>query len=248
MIPSLYEPFWHWAANGSVYILSDTHFDDADCRLMDPKWITPEEQVARINSVVMRNDTFVCLGDVGNPQYIGKIRAKQKILILGNHDRKKNYAGVFNEIYDGPLFVAPKILLSHEPVDGLPWCVNIHGHDHSGIEPHTEGCRHLNLATNICNYTPVSLGKLVKDGLLSDVEGIHRLTINQRAEEKKTEKIAGKASAKPKHVYRLLHHDGMVEECIEADSEPEAVGKFLAAHPMYTYLVVSSVRKIGKGE
>lgn len=28
MIPTLYEPFRHWSENGSVYILSDLHFDD----------------------------------------------------------------------------------------------------------------------------------------------------------------------------------------------------------------------------
>jgi len=29
MIPTLYEPFRHWSEGGSVYILSDLHFDDA---------------------------------------------------------------------------------------------------------------------------------------------------------------------------------------------------------------------------
>ena len=41
------------------------------------------------------------------------------MLILGNHDRKKDYKDIFDEIYDGPLFIAEKILLSHEPVSGL---------------------------------------------------------------------------------------------------------------------------------
>ena len=27
MIPTLYEPFRHWSDGGSVYILSDLHFD-----------------------------------------------------------------------------------------------------------------------------------------------------------------------------------------------------------------------------
>ena len=31
MIPTLYEPFRHWSEQGSVYILSDLHFDDEDC-------------------------------------------------------------------------------------------------------------------------------------------------------------------------------------------------------------------------
>ena len=48
MILTLYEPFRHWSETGSVYILSDPHFGDSDCKLMDPGWIEPEEQVARI--------------------------------------------------------------------------------------------------------------------------------------------------------------------------------------------------------
>ena len=61
MIPTLYEPFRHWSDGGSVYILSDLHFDDEDCKLMSPDWITPEEQLSVINGIVMKNDTFICL-------------------------------------------------------------------------------------------------------------------------------------------------------------------------------------------
>ena len=55
MIPTLYEPFRHWSEGGSVYILSDLHFDDLDCKLMDPGWITPQEQLAIINKNVMKD-------------------------------------------------------------------------------------------------------------------------------------------------------------------------------------------------
>lgn len=191
MILTLYEPFRHWSETGSVYILSDPHFGDSDCKLMDPGWIEPEEQVARINALVMKNDTFVCLGDVGDASFVKQIRARKKILLLGNHDKKKDYKGLFDEIYDGPLLIEEKILLSHEPVYGLPWCLNIHGHDHSNIESYKEGCKHLNLAANVCGYTPVSLGKLIKGGILSDITSIHRITID-RATEKK-EKWHGEA-------------------------------------------------------
>lgn len=53
---------------------------------MDPDWISPEEHLAIINKTVAKGDTFVCLGDVGNPKYVPMIRAKKKILLLGNHD------------------------------------------------------------------------------------------------------------------------------------------------------------------
>ena len=189
MILTLYEPFRHWSDGGSVYILSDLHFDDEDCQLMNPGWISPQEQVAIINSMVMKNDTFICLGDVGNPEHVKAIKAKKKILILGNHDAKGVYKNVFDEIYTGPLFIADKILLSHEPVYGLPWCLNIHGHDHNNVEPYKEGCKHINLAANVCGYTPINLGKIIKEGVLADVPSIHRMTINRQVERGKKNDI-----------------------------------------------------------
>lgn len=62
MIDMLYNIFRHWSMTGSVWILSDLHFNDSDCKLMDKNWITPEEQVQRINKLVYRNDTLVLLG------------------------------------------------------------------------------------------------------------------------------------------------------------------------------------------
>ena len=76
MIPTLYEPFRHWSEGGSVYILSDLHFNDGDCKLMDPNWITPKEQVTIINNMVKRNDTFICLGDVGSAEYASQIKVQ----------------------------------------------------------------------------------------------------------------------------------------------------------------------------
>lgn len=178
MIPTLYEPFRHWSEGGSIYILSDLHFDDEDCKLMDPNWITPQEQLAIINENVRKGDTFICLGDVGALEYVKEIKARKKILILGNHDAKGAYAKCFDEIYAGPIFIAEKILLSHEPVYGLEWCLNIHGHDHNGVESYKEGCKHINLAANVCRYMPLNLGKIIKDGVLSDIPSIHRITID----------------------------------------------------------------------
>lgn len=189
MIPTLYEPFRHWSEGGSVFILSDLHFDDSDCKLMDPNWIPAEDQVAIINRIVGKGDTFVCLGDVGNPKYVPMIKARKKILLLGNHDAKGAYNSLFDEIYTGPLFIAEKILLSHEPVYGLSWCLNIHGHDHNNVEPYRDDCKHINLAANVCEYTPVNLGKLIKDGILSDIDSIHRKTIDRQIE-KKLKKIS----------------------------------------------------------
>lgn len=159
---------------------------------MGPNWITPEEQITIINRLVNKHDTFVCLGDVGDPAYAQQIRAGYKVLILGNHDRRADYTGIFNEIYSGPLFISDRLLLSHEPVYGLPWCLNIHGHDHNNMEPYKPGCKHLNLAANVCGYTPVSLGKLIKNGILSDIVGIHRMTIDKAGKDNCNHTQSGK--------------------------------------------------------
>lgn len=40
------------------------------------------------------------------------------------------------------------------------------------------------IAANVCGYTPVNLGKLIKGGILSDIESIHRKTIDRQIEKK----------------------------------------------------------------
>ena len=86
MLPQLYKTFQDWSAKGSVWVYSDPHFGDSDCKIMDPNWITPEEQVKKINDKVKKDDTLILLGDIGNLEYIKRIKAGYKILISGNHD------------------------------------------------------------------------------------------------------------------------------------------------------------------
>jgi len=57
MIATLYPIFRRWSEKGSVYLLSDTHFTDSDCKLMDPDWIPPEAQARIINDLAKENDT-----------------------------------------------------------------------------------------------------------------------------------------------------------------------------------------------
>ena len=51
MIKTLYNIFQRWSENGSVWIISDTHFDDSDCKLMDSRWISPEEHISILKKV-----------------------------------------------------------------------------------------------------------------------------------------------------------------------------------------------------
>ena len=177
MIDTLYPVFRRWSEKGSVWLVSDTHFDDPGREYMGYE-ITSEEHAEIIRRTCHRNDTLIHLGDVGNPEYFKNVKA-HKVLMLGNHDHKPSYyEGYFDEIYDGPLFVAKKILLSHEPLPGDCY-LNIHGHNHSGnlIDGHC-----VNLAANVADYDPISLKVIIETGLLNEIPNIHRLAIEKQKE------------------------------------------------------------------
>lgn len=86
-----------------------------------------------------------------------------------------------DEVYSGPLTIGPKLILSHEPieVDGM---FNIHGHVHS-LTLSTD--RDMNICSMNTNYIPVNLNQLMKHGLTSKVDSIHRITIDNATARKK---------------------------------------------------------------
>lgn len=115
MIKTLYKPFQHWSEKGSVYLISDTHFDEDDRKLMGYK-ISEQDQIYLLNEFCHKNDTLVHLGDVGNPEYMDKLKC-HKVLLMGNHDTAPTQMEkYFEEVYTGPLWIAEKIVLSHEPL------------------------------------------------------------------------------------------------------------------------------------
>ena len=80
---------------------------------------------------------------------------------------------LFDEVYEGPVMIGEKLILSHEPVD-VPWAFNIHGHDHAGAKRKN----HLNVCADVIGYTPVNMNQFMKSGALAHVETIHRQTID----------------------------------------------------------------------
>lgn len=183
MIDSLYGPFKHWSKEGTIWLYSDPHFNDPEVSKYNR--ISDEEQLVRINAKVGRKDTFILLGDVGDIEWMKKVRGK-KILIMGNHDKGASlYTSIFDEIYEGPLFISPKILLSHEPIEGLEWCMNIHGHIHAKV---ANDKNHFNVCSNNIDYTPINFNQWMKQGYLSHISGIHRPTIDRATKRKKNRK------------------------------------------------------------
>ena len=86
-----------------------------------------------------------------------------------------------DEVYNGPLVVGPKLILSHEPIE-IDGMFNIHGHVHS-LALSTD--RDMNICSMNTNYIPVNLNQLMKHGLTSKVDSIHRITIDNATARKK---------------------------------------------------------------
>ena len=232
-IQGLYKIFDHWHQEGTLWIFSDPHFGDSDLEIGIHNRPSAAEIVQRINAKCGRKDTLICLGDVGDVEYVKLLRAKQKILICGNHDAGRTnyerqkwikifdkdryqrdeallemqrlYPGcrytisegcqfhspfeyweviadnmLFDEVYEGPLMIAEKLILSHEPVD-VPWAYNIHGHDHQGHKRKN----HTNVCVDVTGYQPINMNQFMKSGALAHVETIHRDTIDKATERKR---------------------------------------------------------------
>ena len=218
-----------WCNNGTVWIYSDPHFNDNETKALRQDYIGDDSQVKRINSVVGKNDTIIFLGDIGDLNFIKRIRG-YKVLIMGNHEKgasnykKQVYSdvkfcnefpkdfipekhgykvvdptpfgnlyakitdnGLFDEVYEGPIMVNDRLILSHEPIEGLPkYMFNIHGHDHSNWYRSDNS---MNVCAEHINYTPVNLLSLLKNGLLKDTLSIHRVTINSANKRKQKRNI-----------------------------------------------------------
>ena len=84
----LYEPFEKWYRGGTIWLLGDLHFQKDQEMENYFYWPSAEERLEIINSKVTKNDTFICLGDVGDRlDLVSKIKCNYKVLITGNHDK-----------------------------------------------------------------------------------------------------------------------------------------------------------------
>lgn len=107
---------------------------------------------------------------------------------------------LFDEVYEGPLMITDKILLSHEPIENCPpFLFNIYGHDHSGKDfttyvlkdydadmPYNEMFNNyltsikkyklnkLNVCAEWIGYFPVSLKGIINSGILKSIPSIHQ--------------------------------------------------------------------------
>lgn len=183
-LPGVYDIFLErWKDLQTCWVIADTHFNDEELRAGMPNRPTDEELVKLINSKVGKKDLLLILGDVGDLECARQLRG-YKILIMGNHDAgKTNYTDIFDEVYEGPVMLGEKLLLSHEPIS-VPWAFNLHGHDHQGKHLHKGGM-------NVCidadgmGYCPINLNQFLKSGPTANIQSLHRNTIDKATDRKK---------------------------------------------------------------
>lgn len=77
---------------------------------------------------------------------------------------------LFDEVYEGPLIIGPKLILSHEPVN-VPFALNIHGHTHS--KEYKNDSFHYCVCAEKLDYKPINLKHLIQTGILKNIKTIH---------------------------------------------------------------------------
>lgn len=183
-LPGVYDTFNKlWSNYQTVFIISDLHFNDDDLKAGFPNRPSDDELVKKINAKVGRKDILLLLGDCGNPEFVRQLRG-YKVLIAGNHEPGLSaFEEVFDEIYSGALIIGEKIILSHEPIPGITWAMNIHGHNHN--KSSKNDANHFNVCADVIGYEPINFNQWLKAGHLSEIQTLHRQIIDGAIEHKK---------------------------------------------------------------
>jgi calcineurin-like phosphoesterase family protein len=145
------------------YFISDTHFGHKNILKFERTEFTTIEEhdqylIDSINSVVTNNDELYLLGDIGNMKKVPLLNGR-KYLIVGNHDDRgrQTFPAFFAEVYDFPVYLTKRILLSHIPHPVDQGVLNVHGHLHGSA---LSSKNHLNLSAAVIKYKPVSMDTL----------------------------------------------------------------------------------------
>lgn len=83
---------------------------------------------------------------------------------------------LFDEVYEGPLVIGEKLILSHEPID-VTGMFNLHGHTHAAT--HKNDNTHFNCCSDYIGYIPINFNQWMKQGYLSKVQTLHRKVIDK---------------------------------------------------------------------
>lgn len=156
-------------------ITSDSHFGDAS--------IIGHERFSKFSNIsdhdetmfclwekwigkLKKDDTFFFLGDFCEndmelyyASWLSSMMESypcKKVMVRGNHDKKidkRLLLSMFDEVYDYPIFISNRIVLSHFPQAVYSSQVNVHGHTH-GMKLADKN--HICASVHVHNYNPVS--------------------------------------------------------------------------------------------
>jgi calcineurin-like phosphoesterase family protein len=157
----------------NVYFISDSHFNHFNVITYENRPFNNiidmnECMIERWNSVVKsKSDKVFFCGDFGfggrdNIAKIVKQLRGNKVLIMGNHDKRRSYkfwldVG-FKEVYSYPIIYNTHFILSHQPLLSVPnGYLNVHGHIHSKtlFAPY-----HFNVSCEVLNYYPINFNEI----------------------------------------------------------------------------------------
>lgn len=157
----------------NYWVISDTHFDHDNILIIGSRPLNCDEMVLKNMERIRPNDVLIHLGDLclGRDQIWSERMSTfgiKRWLVRGNHD---NWS-VGKYLKYGWDFVSDaivlesfgyKILLSHKPIVGNWFDVNIHGHLHRGIhrEAMLKDGKHFLFSLENLGYKPVSLEKIL---------------------------------------------------------------------------------------
>ncbi len=170
------------AKNPSTYFTSDTHFGhnstwtDSNGTVRNRGIITFER--SQFKTIQEHDDylvqvfinwskrwaegsTFWFLGDWGNLDYLWVIQLLKDNgiitkMILGNHDSASDiplFEKFFDEVYQYPIYVSQKLVLSHFPVAVYNDQINICGHLHGSK---LKDINHVIASIHVANYKAIS--------------------------------------------------------------------------------------------
>lgn len=146
-----------------IYFTSDLHLGHSNIISYErsDKFSSVEEHdsfVVDLLNKLSPTDTLYLLGDIGFGLNAEKLKGLKchTILIMGNHDKKSKtwYNNIFDEVYDHPVWLEKRILLSHEPQVVESDVLNLHGHLHGA---YLDMDNYWNMNIHMCDYKLVSL-------------------------------------------------------------------------------------------
>lgn len=146
-----------------TYLISDLHFGHKNILKFErTEFISIEEHdeflIRVINQVVKPADLLYILGDIGDVDKVSRINGR-KVLLMGNHDKRPigEYLGYFAEVYETPIYLSERLVLSHRPIPVTAGTLNVHGHLHGSV---LDSRNHFNVSAKLINYLPIELSIL----------------------------------------------------------------------------------------